>query len=573
VSTAVRSAPTRTSAGVADSLGWICLPPLAVLLVFLPRITGGGFTSDDWSNRSLAEHHGPLDQLSEFWGSPLQHRVLHLPYTSLYSNAFGDHAWLYILWGIVTAGLLGVAVALLLRRVGVPTWIASVIGALGVIFPYSSITKIWITAHVGHTSTLLALIGIGLGIRALSRPSMRAFAAYRAAAMLAFLLSLDLYEIALPVVCASGVAYWLVARRDDLPMRRVALSWGLDLLLVAVWYLAIRDDTIVGGASSGSLPARLGDIAIDGGRVLAGAFVPFLAPEQRPDGAPLYSGAHFSAGAAVLAVVLVLAVAAVSLWVGMRGPGPRSAARWGAGIIIALAAGYAGWLALVPAADFYRPVPASAAANRINVLAAFGMAGVVVCTVGALATLVAAAWRRAPRAFVPVAVGLALLLVAGAYARHIGSEINVWNQASQAQQRTLAGVRAAYGPEGPPPHTRVFLTDNQEFIADGAEVFFNSWGFPAALRLEFDDFSLTGAPHRAAAWYRCSEAGMVPYYLQFKYKQGTQAFTPYGRLDFVSWQQPRVWHVTDRASCVAAVSEAHLTLVPPSKKTPPTGET
>ena len=158
-----------TGRRIGDSLAWICLPPLAALAVFLPRITGAGFSSDDWSNRTLAERAGPLDLLSEFWGKPFDHRVLHLPYVSLYSNVFGSHAWLYVAWAVLTAALLGVAIALLLRRLGAPTWIASSIAALGVIFPYSSITKIWITAHVGHVGTLLAVIGVGLGIRAISR--------------------------------------------------------------------------------------------------------------------------------------------------------------------------------------------------------------------------------------------------------------------------------------------------------------------------------------------------------------------------------------------------------------------
>jgi hypothetical protein len=66
---------------------------------------------------------------------------------------------------------------------------------------------------------------------------------------------------------------------------------------------------------------------------------------------------------------------------------------------------------------------------------------------------------------------------------------------------------------------------------------------------------------------------MIPYYLQYGYKAGNRAFTPYGKLDFVSWRQRRVWHVTDQASCAAAVREAGMALVAPGAKTPPIGST
>jgi hypothetical protein len=139
-------------------------------------------------------------------------------------------------------------------------------------------------------------------------------------------------------------------------------------------------------------------------------------------------------------------------------------------------------------------VPTSAATNRINVLAAFGIAGVVVCTFGSLAHLVRIAWRRGPQPVATIATAFVLLLVAGAYARHDRSEVDLWNQATDAQKQILGSVGAAYAPGAPPPGTKVFLTDNEEYIADGAEVFYNSWVSPPPCAWSFATRALVVPP-------------------------------------------------------------------------------
>lgn len=523
---------------------WTWLPVLAPLVVFWPRITGGGLYGDDWLSRSRRLEYGLEEMLiTRFLEDPIGHRALQFPYLIGVDAVFARSTTLQMLWTVLTAGLLGVLVTILLRRFGVPAWAAACTAALGVIFPYATITKIWIGAHSVHVSISLAIVGLLVALRGLERPGRGARIAHHAGALVLFWMSLSLYELALPVICAGGILYFVASRRA----LGAALRWAADLALVGAWYLAIRSTTLIDPAPDFALFDRLGTIFVDGTRNLAGAFVPFLAAETDAAGAPLYSGAHFSAAAGLLAFGLVVALAIGLVATGrLRG--------WGVGILIALAAGFAGWLAIVPSVEYYRPLPFDAPALRINALAAFGLAGVVVACAGAAG---AAAGRWAVTAVL-------LAVIAVTYARHDRSEITLWNAATDEQLRVVAAVRAAYGGEGPPPGRVIFLTDNREFIADDAEVFHTSWSLRGALKTAFRDFTLEASPRRAAAQYECRPDGFGAYHLQFR--QGREDPVPrYGSVDLVSVEQRRVWHIADRRGCERALAEAGL----PAATAPP----
>lgn len=575
--------------GALDRFGYLLFPLLVPLLTFLPRIAHGGFTGDDWSNRAIAGNTPASTYLDTIWDAPISHRALHPFYVNLYDTAFGDHHRLYLLWAVATGCVLGTLVAVLLARVGVPRWAAAAVGTLGVIFPYSSMTKIWFTAHIGHVSTIFAVVGLLVALRGLGRSTLWAQVAHHSIALVLFLLSLDLYEIALPLILLSGAFYatatWRAtadpaARVSLRTYRWVGVRWALDVVLVLLWYISIKSHTVIGEDTTTSTFDRLRMIGGDGAKTLLGAFVPFLAQEHQPNGAPIYSGAWFGLTAAliVLAALVAFGVLAVmgTRWAPESLAARAGLGRWGAGLLIAIAAAFLGWLAIVPANDYYRPVPFDSPALRVNVLAAFGLAAVVVTVVGALAGLAGTylADRRPARrpGGVPAGtiLGAVLLLAVGlVYTRHIRSEIRVWNQASTQQIHVLGAVQTALGPH--PAHgTVVVLTDQPEYIADGAEVFYTSWSFNGALESQYHDPTLVGVQHRTVAQYRCAPQGLIPYYVQ--YRVGQDAPIPYSKAVLVSTATARARRMSDPASCRAALRAAGLTPVP-AKSAPATGTT
>lgn len=570
------------------------MPPVLVpLLVFLPRITGGAFTIDDWSNRSimtLTDRQGIIDG---FLADPLSHRALHLPYVMLYDAILGSHQRAYLLWGVLTAALLGVLIAVLLRRSGAPAWVASAIGTLGVIYPYASVTKIWATAHVGHVTGALAIAGILVALRGLRARRRPARVAWHALAMLLFLASLNLYEIALPIVCAGGLFYLVAIYRQDpgpadrrIPTllrtyRPALLRWVADLAMVIAWYSSLSS-TDIAKDTTYSTGERLTQILSDGAQNVAGTFAPFLKEGQREGVTTVYSGAWLSTpvvvGVVVAVVLFALACIALPALVGRVDLARRAQAvrvrHWGLGIAVAIIAAYGGWIAIVPANAYYRPLPYDSSALRVNVLAAFGLAAVFVCTVGGAAALLRMLLgpQRGFRAGAALVV-VALLAITVTYARHIRSEITLWNTASTEQIHVLGAVKTAFAGDPPGPGTTVFLTDNRNFVADGAEVFHNSWGFRSALRIMFQDPTLDGIPAREAAAYQCRRNGLAPFYVQYQYGNATAAVAPYGKTILVSTAQHRKWELNDRRSCRRALKAADLTQIPVDAETPELGTT
>lgn len=558
---------------------WLLAPALLPFVFFLPRITGGGWTVDDWSNRQnmVASPFG--DAWAGFFDEVVGHRVLHIPYVSLYDAALGGHETLYLIWMVLTACVLAVLVALLLMRLGVPAWASAATGTLGTLFPYSTITKIWFTAHVAHIGIGLAVVGLLLAIRGLGSERRGRRVAWHAAALVAFFVALQIYELGLPLIAASGIFYGVAlhAAGQSLKPRAVLSRWAADLALTGLWALKVMSDgPAFAEKGDRSQLERIEAVFTDGTQVLLGAFFPFLADERSPTGQVWNSGAHFSPTEGLLCLALVVGFAAALI------AAPRFSARsksltarslrfWGLGIAAGLVVGFASWVAIIPANDYYRPVPLDAGANRINAMAGYGLAGAVVATAGALGLLAALIRHRRANY---VGIGLTTLLliaVLTSYVRHNRTEIRTWNEASTEQRRILDRVRAAYGGEAPASGTTVFLTDNKTWIGDGAEVFYSSWTFESALRLTFGDRTLEGRGHRVGALYACQEGGLAAYYLQ--YRQGRGDVPRYGQVDLVSVEQQRVWHIDDRKSCERSVPEAGLSQPAPDFPLPALGET
>lgn len=571
------------------------LPPLVLpLLMFWPRITGGGFSGDDWANRATMMHSHFGTVMQPVLDHPIGHRVLHAPYVWLYSAVFGSHQHWYLFWGVLTAGILGMLVAVLLTRVGVSKWAASAIGALGAVYPYATMTKLWFTAHVGHITGALAVGGVLIALRGLEQHGRLRRVLYHAAALACFLLSVEIYEIALPIVCASGLFYLAFTERarsaHGVPsgetivqrFRPAVLRWTIDVAVMVAWYLSLSS-TAIPRAEAFSLADRLQLIFVDGARTITGSFIPFLADENVPGIGVVYSGAWFgnTITAFVVEAVCVFALACIAVPTiakrfsdGVATADARRIRLWGLGIAMAIVAAYAGWLSIIPTTDYYRPVAYDAPAMRINVIAAFGLAAIVVCTIGALVEITRVLFARRHPLSGPALGAVLLAAVTMAYARHDRSEIGLWNQASDEQARILRTVADVFGGKPPLHGTVVLLADSRGYVANGAEVFYTIWSFRGALQTVYDDNSLDGLGFRDGAKFQCRRNGLAPFGIGYKYADPAAQPAPYARTTVIlSLKKRKKWEVTTRDACRQAVTAAGLNLLPDGANTPPMGTT
>lgn len=582
-----RAAPNREQSAARRLPAWAYLLPAALLpiAVFFPRLLHGGFASDDWSNLA-AFSAAPLDEsIDKFAAAPFGYRSLLPVYAHVYTAVLADHITGYMALSLLSIVVFAVLIAMLLRRVGVVPWVAGFAAGLGAIFPYATITKIWFTSHFGHVSGAFGVGGVLVALRGLRAKGWWRQAAWHAVALVLYLVSVLMYEITMPFLAGAGLLYlWVIARgrvADGRPWRGEwwptyrggLIRWAADLVVLGGWYLQLGSAAPAEDPNF-NLAHRLGLILGDGAKTFAGGFVPFLAAERNPaTGEIVYSGALFTPSQVTVVCAGVAAVAVLSLLVGVVVGGRFAALRyWGVGILLATALGFAGWLAIIPANDYYRPVPSSIDALRVNVLAAFGLAGAVVCVVGALGTLAGAlVGERGGSGVRTVTIALGITFVVVGYWRHAHSEVRIWNDANEQARATLDATKEALGPS-PKRGTTVLLTDSVEYLPGGAEVFFVPWAFNGALRAMYDDPTLVGVTHYANERIQCRADGVAPYGT-FYWRDHPGKSVPYGDTAvFVRTQPVRTWRITDRKTCQRAVREAGLAAYEPGPDAAPFGE-
>lgn len=585
--------PARLDRSRLGAIPASMIPVLTSLVVFWPRITDGGFTIDDWSNRATLLHSTWHDQLSVFLHDPIGHRTLAWPYASVYNIVLGDHPRLSILWAVVSAGVLGTLIAQLLFRCGAPRWAATAVGTLGAIFPYATVTKIWFTAHFGHISGALAVVGVLLALRGLRSTAPAARVAWHVSALVLYLASLLLYEIALPIVVGS-LAFYLAAIRfnrhrsqshqdstsGEPPYRRAVIRWIVDLAVVGLWYSQLGKTRFAN--PDFSLVDRVATIGSDGLRNIAGSFAPFLAVESRPGQPIAYSGAWLSNSltAVIVGAVITLAVLCIIAPAMAKRNGPtrlgeqaRRALPWGVAILVAIVAAYLAWIPILKATDYYRPLPQNSAALRVNVIAAFALAAVVVSTIGALVEVLTVLSRseKQARSMQAAAISLALVAVAVPYCTHARSEIRLWNSASAMQRKILDSIRLMFDGK-PPSGTTVMLTDTPAHLADDAEVFGASWTLRGALQSEFNDPTLDGVAHHPAETVFCARGHVLPFNVQYWNDREPTARPKYDKTYFVSISDLKSRRITDVRSCEEAAEEFSIRRYRRLTEAPPIGE-
>jgi hypothetical protein len=178
-----------------------------VLFSALPYLFGLGFYSDDWAFQAMLDHASGqgvgaiFQQLLTHDASTIV-RPVQVVYLVLGFEMFGRHPLPYHLVNTVVLGLAVVFLYLGLKEIRLGRWLAFVVAVVFGLLPHYSTDRFWIASHQATLSMAFAFIGI----YALSR-SMRLetsnTARWLALAVLALVLSILSYEVALGLIIAS----------------------------------------------------------------------------------------------------------------------------------------------------------------------------------------------------------------------------------------------------------------------------------------------------------------------------------------------------------------------------------
>lgn len=479
-----RLSPRLEAASVALGLA------LLAALVFGDHVVRGGFMWDDWENAATTRYRyepgflGPLDLRQAAYRPVLQ---LLIPLTHL---AFGPHPALHLAFGLLCAVAACAAFHSLLRAVGGSRAFAGAAAALALVFPWASSTRLWSTATLNMTAVALVLSAAAVALRARER---RALAALLCAA------GVLTYEAVAGVVLVLPLVY-----RLRMPWRAALARWRPQAIgggAAALW-VAIATTKPAGGAVLAHARAMAGE----GGTLTARALGPWGGP------------------APAIATGLAVAVTVAA----RRSGAVRAAA-------VALAALVAGWLPFVPGEAKYVP-SAAGIYDRVNIVAAFALAALVASVAACAGGLVP--W---PRLRTPVAAAVVVAVGAG-WVLHARQAVTRYDSAAAASAHELRAVRLAV--PHPPPGTVVVLLHRRTFGAAGVPVFGHEWDLGAALKLAYEDPSLSGMPLAPGEPVRCGRHWLIA--------GGRRV--PYAHAVVVSTREPRAARVRDAPACAAALA-------------------
>ena len=460
-------------------------------IVYGPHVADGGLYWDDWQNAMHARFGGPLDATDRpvFDYRPVLTVLLTLEYEALGTRAVPLLA-LAALLGVSTAW----ALYLVLRTLGAGR-VAFMPALLLLIFPWTDSTRMWNTASLDTLAVTFYLLGLTAAIQAL-RTGRRSLTA---ASVALYLAAAWTYEIVAIGVFLSVAVYLLVAPRRD-ALRRFAI----DAVVAAV---------AIGLVAVGTTrePIGFGD-QVDHALTLASQSFSLLTRALFP-----FADLPGVVGALVLALV-----AAGALQARLRPEGAMLAL--GA---LCVAAGYA---LFIPAPLHYEPL-APGTTNRMNVLAAVGF----VMIVYAAARVVGRGHELAVLAIVAV--------VAGGYAIRVWDDQSGWQRSAELQDDVLSAVRAAV--PTPPQGATIYTFGAPSFAGPGVPVFSLAFDLRAAIRLEYDDESLSAYPVRGLDVIRCLSDALHPVGGTYSEVHGAR----YGEAWFVNVPRRAAVRIDDPAEC------------------------
>jgi hypothetical protein len=382
-------------------------------VTFGANVVHGHFVSDDWYSVEAGVHHSGFfaiaAAITRYFGRPAQARVFAVPVV-----LFGQAPAGYFVWTLLLALLSAVLLFLLARTFGLSAWQSAVIGALFLLLPATNTDRMWAATAPANLAVAFFFGGLLLARRGfLSRG--RAAVAWHIAAVILYVSSILIYEIAAPAILLTFLpySYW-AGRRAAIRRWRWDVLFALGALAVVAYYST--------HAQSQSVATALRDKV-----AIAEGTVEVLARSVLPIGA--------STG-------VTLGIAALAILAGLLGwrkadPITRNRAKpylkMAALAVGTIAIGYG---TLIGTADRYRPTGLGLGGNRINVLSAAGYALFVYAAARLLGLLIGRG--QLGRARWLTALAVAAILVG--YVMRDRADVHRWDRMSDPGPVIAAGM-------------------------------------------------------------------------------------------------------------------------------------
>lgn len=503
-------------------VAWVLLLIVGVA-AFATNIRDSGFSSDDWANavRTLQTPGGVGNVISAY-ADITAFRPLLILYVPLTYWVFGTHMGFHLAWSVALAIFMSGMLYGLLRECGLRRVHSFLVAALLLVYPWADSTRMWPTGSMASLAIGLGLAGVWVALVGLRRDSWRV----HAVAVALYLASILTYEITALLIVAAGLLY--IVRHG---WRAARLRWGADL--VAVIAAAVWNSSTTARPHAFDLAALWSHFRLivqQGGTLVARSAVPVGRPST----------------ALVLLVLLGLCIVAGTLAWARRGRPLAAALRpWlllglgGAVVVVA------GWAIFTPTDAYYTP-SVYGFTNRVNALAAVGLVMFLYAAAGVVGTLVGRVAPRLPVVATATTVVVAVILGAG-YTKVLERHSDLWVGAFRGEMGALRQVAAQYPTM--PSHSTVLTFGYPGYQAPGVPIFDLTWDLSSALKLHYDDPSVSGYPVVAPAHVRCTRKGVLA---------GGGAISglppiPYGRAILLDVRTGRHVAPTDAAGCRRAL--------------------
>lgn len=480
---------------------------------------------------------------------PVEYFLLATMYWLFGSNPLPYHVLLAAL-----VPLCALTLYVVLRRLGLPRFLALATPLLFATAPHYSSDKLWVAAYDPTLSLMLFLVSFYASLRAAAAVGRRAWG-WLALAGGTLLASAFMYEIALSLFLLAVLYHLIRARREGGSWRRSALAlallFGVTLVVKVVAALKVGSETTYRIGYGHGFLHQMGYLVsgtVKLNFVTYGVALPYVI------GWIVVHRLTWSAvGASAIvgiASFLYLARGAGVLGVSDRLPTWRGRAVWqylataGLGVVVA------GYGIFVVTRNIY--FTSAGIDNRVNIVAALGMALIALALILRLIELVPAVRRQTV-----FALSVGLLAATGVLVTN--TIAGYWQEASQRQREVLAGLRAVLPAH--PSSTTVILDGTCAEIGPGI-VFGTHYDLAGALQTIYRDPTIRAdittraldvEPHRVVASTRVYDHVEVVSY-------------PYGRrLLLYDWRRRRSYVLPDAAAARRYAARAPAMSCPPQR--------
>jgi hypothetical protein len=396
---------------------------------------------------------------------------------------FGTDPLPYQIFLALLVPLCAVAAYLVLRELRQPRFLALGVPILFAAAPHYSSDRFWVVAYSPTASLTLYLISLYSGLRAIEGRG-RGNVGWVIAAVTTMLASIFMYEIALPLFVLNALFFWYRARRLGQRDRSVAAAAYASMLALTIATKVVLA-LWVGTETSYSIGGYQGGLAHHTAYVVSGAmkvnfgtygiglpYVLWWIVDNR------FSWAVLGASALVATLTfLYLTRGARNLELaplrsGLRWPAWRELVVAG---VLLIAVGYAQF---VVTGEIY--FSSAGIDNRVNIVAALGVAVLAIGLLLRATAFVPPTWRR--RAF-----ALAVALLAGVGVFVTNTLADYWGSAYSRQKDVIARLEVALPQD--PSHTTVLLDRICPEIGPGI-IFLGHYDLAGALRTAYRDTTL-----------------------------------------------------------------------------------